>query len=172
MEIPALESLHPSIIRCPIPVGDLPDRSGYLDMLGVTQALHDRFAATVGQAPAGSVLPPGPRRFVALCWGAGDEAELDDGQVSGTAGHWGPFLSFLQRDGWPWIVEHGLDLGSGDGPPAQHRLVCDRVTGAGWAMPWRLAALLVRTQDPDRLRQAIADAMDHRPDGEQARPSR
>ncbi len=99
---------------------------------------------------------------MALSWGAGDEAEIDDGRVSGTAGHWGPFLDFLHGAGWPWIVEHGLDFGSADGP-ARHWLVCDRETGAGWAMPWRWAALLVRTQDPEQLRQALAAQADRPP---------
>ena len=120
MEIPALENLHPSIIRCPIPVGDLPDRSGYLDMLGATRALHDRFAATAGQAPDAALPPPGPRRFVALCWGAGDEAELDEGRVSGTAGHWGhSYRSSSARAGrgspsmgWTWAAATGRRRGS------------------------------------------------------------
>jgi hypothetical protein len=154
-----LATLHPAIIRCPIPVGDLPERSGYARMLGVSRSLHARLSAALTPDGPIAFAPPSefePRRYVALAWGAGDEAELDDGRVAGMAPDWGAFLAFLHGEGWPWIVAHGLDFGSGDGPPARHWLVCDRLTGAGWAMPWRWASRLVRTQASDDLRRAIA----------------
>jgi hypothetical protein len=151
-----MEEIHPAIVRCPVPVGDLPDRSGYLTLVGATRAMHAQALTHLLDPAIGRTPPPAPRRYVALTWGAGDEAELDDGRVSGTAPDWGPFLAFLQGAGWAWIAAHGLDFGSGDGPPARHALVCDRQGGAGWAMPWRWASLLVRTQAPDELRRALA----------------
>ena len=162
-----METLHPSILRCPIPVGHLPDQSGYQELVALRRRLLaapplQRLVGTDHQQETGNTPPAAARRYVALSWGAGDEAEIDDGRVSGTAGHWGPFLDFLHGAGWPWIVQHSLDFGSADGP-ARHWLVCDRETGAGWAMPWRWAALLVRTQDPEQLRQALAEQADRPP---------
>ena len=65
----------------------------------------------------------GQARYVALYWGAGDEAYVDDGQMS-TTGEWEAYLTFV----WHWSVApslQGYDLGSSE-EEARHWLILDR----------------------------------------------
>lgn len=65
----------------------------------------------------------GQARYVALYWGAGDEAYVDDGQMSAT-GEWEAYRTFVQyRSVAPAL--HGYDLGSSE-EEARHWLILDR----------------------------------------------
>lgn len=96
----------------------------------------------------------GPGRFVAFTWGAGDEAYLDDGQLSATA-NGEPYLLFRQhRAVWPGLA--GYDFGSEEAP-AEHFLLLDRLTRLLYAVPARTAGNFLIGQWPDLFTPELLD---------------
>src|SRR4051794_2221724 len=92
----------------------------------------------------------GEARWVRFYWHpCGDEAEFDDGQLSGT-GDWMGFLAFVgHAQVAPKLA--GYDLGSSDGE-ARHCLLLDRSERALYVAPMRSAGrFLVAQHEPFHL---------------------
>ena len=85
----------------------------------------------------------GQARFVALYWGAGDEAYFNDGRSSGT-GHPHGYLAFVRHPAVALPLA-GHDLGSSDGEAAEW-LVVDRRSRRAFVAPVAEARRFLRDQ--------------------------
>jgi hypothetical protein len=108
-------------------------------------------------------------RYVALYWGAGDEAYYDDGRFSGT-GEWNGYLTFVRHP----AIEPALrpyHLGDSE-TEARHWLILDREARTLYVAPLRQANRFLQEQWPreeassepvtmtsEEMMQAVLDAL-------------